>query len=379
MTRALSFLSLVAIFALLLANSVTATTYAVADVGVPTGGIMGVSGINRFGTVVGTAGSGSSQRAFTWGAATGFTYLDPLPGYMYSSASGINDSGQVIGGSHSSAPYVYLNRACLWEGQSAVTDIGTWPSGDYSPYSTALGINDEGQVIGYSTSATGASSPFIWTESTGMQHLSGVDPAVSAIPRAINDSGMVVGGHGSNAFIWTSSMGMTDLNVDTTADMSNITALAVNNAGQVLCGRYSTSSIGQPFIWRDGRTVATIGPLPGSRYPGLAADDINDLGQVVGSSGEHIPFIWDPIEGIQALPMQTGFSICWARAVNDEGIIVGSGMDSSGNEHLLLWTPVPEPSSPFSRAWAASVLSCGADRASFPSQHSNVPTAVLCP
>ena len=74
----------------------------------------------------------------------------------FSQAFGINDAGQVVGFS-GTAPGDW--RAFI-TGPNGVgmTDLGTLPG--YTE-SSAQGINDAGQVVGYSTTATGTAHAFI--------------------------------------------------------------------------------------------------------------------------------------------------------------------------------------------------------------------------
>ena len=54
------------------------------------------------------------------------------------------------------------------------------------------GLNDAGQVVGRSTTSTGASHAFVWTQSGGMVDLGTLGGTSSTSP-AVNDSGQVVG------------------------------------------------------------------------------------------------------------------------------------------------------------------------------------------
>lgn len=308
---------------------VVATPYAVTDLGTPAGGLDAVSGINSAGVIVGNTGSS----AFVWSASSGFTYLSAIPGYAYSFAYGINDSGQVVGSSYSSASG---QRASLWQGGRPVEDLGTLASGD----SAAYAINSAGQIVGASEAGNGYTHAFLWSRSTGMQDLSGAASMDSSRAMGINDSGMVVGNLGWHAFVWTSSAGTTDLGVPIGAD-------DVNNAGQILCNDLSFA-FGRPAsLWLNGEPlVPEIGfPTEAGGIAGCMAYDINNLGQVVGDGDQRRTFVWDATTGIRALPTASGLTYQYARAINDSGVIAGYGRDSAGIHHLLIWTPVPEPSS----------------------------------
>ena len=78
------------------------------------------------------------------------------------------------------------------------------------------------------------------------------------------------------------------------------------------------------------------------------AYDINNLGQVVGSSG-HPGFLWQ--DGVMTdlndlIPPGAGWDIRVARAINDSGQIAGYGYVDLGQgdrTHAFVMTPVPEP------------------------------------
>lgn len=75
-----------------------------------------------------------------------------------------------------------------------LTDLGDLPGG--GDQSSAYGINDAGQVVGYSTATTGARA-FLWSASGGMQDLNDlIDPASGFTltnARGINAGGQIAG------------------------------------------------------------------------------------------------------------------------------------------------------------------------------------------
>src|SRR5207253_6198454 len=80
--------------------------------------------------------------------------------------SKLNNLGDIVGrkaGSDETAP-----RATLWgHSRSRAKYLGLFPGGDYS---SATGINDLGEIVGVSNTAT-AILPFVWTEKSGLQRL----------------------------------------------------------------------------------------------------------------------------------------------------------------------------------------------------------------
>jgi probable HAF family extracellular repeat protein len=71
----------------------------------------------------------------------------------YSTARGINDRGQVVGGSRTAGGEW---NAFLWE-TGVMTNLG-----NLGGYCRAYGINGSGQVVGYSGTADGEYRAFLW-------------------------------------------------------------------------------------------------------------------------------------------------------------------------------------------------------------------------
>jgi probable HAF family extracellular repeat protein len=85
------------------------------------------------------------------------TDLPPVNDFVFSTATDINDLGQVVGGSSSGGS---VSHATLWDNGSVI-DLGTL-GGDKSH---ATGINNKGQIVGWSTTAdnTGPHA-FLWED-----------------------------------------------------------------------------------------------------------------------------------------------------------------------------------------------------------------------
>lgn len=147
-------------------------------------------GINASGQIVGVA----SRHAALWqnGAATDLGTL----GGERSAAFGINDSGHIVGQAQLpfAAPTYGATRAFLWK-NGTMTNLGVL--GNSSSYSTAYGINASGQVVGSSTQPNGQQAGtdrgFLWQSGVmyDLNSLVGTSEWTITEARAINDAGQI--------------------------------------------------------------------------------------------------------------------------------------------------------------------------------------------
>ena len=137
-------------------------------------GVQGdVGAIDDFGTVVGSFREGTLNRAFKWSAGT----LTPLgESNVDSHAARINARGVIAGRSS--------NRAFLLEG-TTFRDLGTLGGTG----SNARGLNDRGEAVGHAANENGQPLPFLFDGT--MRALDGGPSYSSAV--AINNRGQVVG------------------------------------------------------------------------------------------------------------------------------------------------------------------------------------------
>lgn len=168
-------------------------------------------------------------------------------GGLNSSASAINDLGQVVGTSETATG---ARRAFLWTAAGGMMDLGTLGGAD----SSANDINNLGQVVGSSSTASGNQGAFLWTAAGGMvapfPTLGGAD----GIPYAINDAGQVAGrsltpSGDRHAFVWTTADGLIDLG---TLGGAVSFAYGISEAGRVV-GRGETAGGGPQHaaVWTE--------------------------------------------------------------------------------------------------------------------------------
>jgi probable HAF family extracellular repeat protein len=201
------------------------------------GGTSMASAINDFGQVVGDSGtSDGGDVAFLWTKATGMQGLGFQAGF--SLARAINNSNQIVGGASGDAGF----HAFLWTNGAGMRDLGTLGGCE----SEAAGINDLGQVVGGSATDCSGSArhAFLWTRDTGMQDLGSPTGMSFGGPGAINNSGQVVGAacpveclsqESVHAFSWTGATGWVDLNslIPTDSGWVLENTQAINTVGEI--------------------------------------------------------------------------------------------------------------------------------------------------
>ncbi len=320
---------------LLLASLSVAQTYTVTDLGVLSGDVSTQGrGISPSGQVVGNAEN--NLQAFFWSPAHGLLGLPHVPGGVYSMATGINATGLIVGDSTYNS--IESTHAVLWI-NGKVQDMGTLAGGTQS---WANGINASGQVVGGSDSAKTQANAFIWSKTKGMVDLGVLPKGFYSDALAINRQGEVVGysnttGGNWHAFSWSKSTGMKDLGTLDSGRSTGATANSINDSGQIVGTSTCGSSCEHAALWTS-TGIQDLGTLPGSSIS--AANGINNLGQVVGESGD--AFIWSQATGMQDLnsliPADSGWTLTWAFAINDKGQITGQG-EVNGETHAYLLSP----------------------------------------
>jgi probable HAF family extracellular repeat protein len=314
--------------------------------------------LNSSGAVVGCAdianglgypctGTDAGQRAFYWTRSGGMKDLGVLPGGNISGAIGINNLGQVVGYSNTSTSPRDVDNfiAFEWTPTGGMVNLGKLSSGNSS---CAFEINTSGVIAGDSFVNATVVDAASWTDRK-IKKLGALPGSIFTAALDLNDSNAIVGesvfAYGppfiSHGFKWTSGGGLQDLGTLEGGDTSVANAI---NASAVIVGQSNSKANlrWHAVKWSASNAIDDLGVLPGGTYS--VAFAINDSGEIVGYGNVAGNFphamLWTSSRGMldlnDLIPAGTGWVLINANAINDAGQITGYGTKGGQNRAFLL-------------------------------------------
>ncbi len=253
-------------------------------------------------------------------------------GGSYSTATAVNESGQVAGWSYTASG---ATHAFSWTSGGGMVDIGTLGGS----YAVAYALNDTGTVVGQSTTAAGDAHAYTWDVVNGMTDL-GTLGGPDSVATAVNASGSVIGYSDAvsgfpHAFVWDTVNGMTDLG---TLGGTSSWSEGINAAGTVAGQAFTATGATHAFVWDTVNGMTDLGTLGGETS---GASGINSAGQVAGVSDTvagvgyaNHAYLWTPGFGMA----DAGATMTSVAGVNDAGELGGSGPGYSNLTDAVRWS-----------------------------------------
>jgi uncharacterized membrane protein len=262
--------------------------------------------------------------------------------YVNKTATDINDAGQVVG-------YTYVHNryqpGWMWSVDGGTIRIEDSSNMEITYAIAPTSINNAGQVALYRDTTSYGSWSGVWSEKSNINFLETSVYYASNAALGINNLGQVVGytDYSSEpifdefgefvyiewgnfeAVVWDSNTGeRTTIGVLPGGERS--IAHVINDAGQVLGSSYSSGEVGgyfdnrKDFVWRQGTGMVELSAMIG--IDNVFGSDLNHRNQILGYSlngNERSDFVWDADDGIMYLPENM-----LATKINEVGQVIGS-------------------------------------------------------
>jgi probable HAF family extracellular repeat protein len=242
------------------------------------------------------------------------TLIDLFEGDFANTATGINNQGQVVG--YSNAPGG--NHSWRWA-NGVLEDIGAIGG----VVMRAQDINEQGHVAGYGNDGDLDWVGWTWNGSELVTVPTFGGPGSRLW--AINDLGQAVGDAQLPDGVWNALLwdGGVATNLGTLGG-ANSQAYEMNDSGQVVGFATRPDISARAVIWHDGGITELEHP---EAYPDSVAYDINDSGLAVGTAhvgqAEVVPAMWQDTALTLLPPIPGEQTVSFAWAVNEPGQIVG--------------------------------------------------------
>ena len=328
-------------------------TYAIEDIGLIGAGAhqFNYAALNDNGEAAGGAGTVGEYHAALDDHGH-ITDLGVLAHYDAGNVYGINDAGDIAGScyKHASGYSLRPTHACLWTHDHVLHDLGALPG---MRFSRARAVNNSREVVGQSyvpgdETAYKQSHAFLWKNGAmiDLGVLTGFDQS-SAL--GINDRGQVVGSlnraHGATrGFVWDHGK-MSELTPLPGDDTSLATSI---NAHGSIVGISDDSHLSHDphlVLWAGGR-IRDLCSIAGARQ--IDPVKINDTGQIVLNAsagwGREYTYLYNPGKGLTRLRelvgTGSGFDLYKVMGLNNKGQILAGGRFRGGPMKTFILTPI---------------------------------------
>lgn len=265
------------------------------------------------------------------------TRLMPLtPGDAF--AEDINDNGEVVGQSLFAG---FGMRPTRWDAGGNATNLGLLSGGTTG---TAYAINNNGEIVGISEDGSGLRKATLWDGRGGVVDVhDAIGSSSTSVPWHINDAGVIVGqanispGIFARGFVWDQINPAQQAGTDSYAGGANY---GINNDGHIVGAGFFFGDPDDALLampdGRGGYEYPLINPL-GFWFSQARA--INNNGLIVGHSVYNSTtatwnaciFTGDEREPVQTLGTLPTLDTSEGLDVNDSGMIVGYSWDGTGN------------------------------------------------
>jgi probable HAF family extracellular repeat protein len=299
----------------------------IVDLGVLPGGTTSFANdLNDRGDVVGYSDVGETiSHAVLWSDGE-MTDLGTLGGGPRDSsvASAVNERGQIAGFATVDVDSGDFSlHAVLWR-DGEIVDLGTLGGAE----SMATDINDRGEVVGLSATATGETHAFLWRRGR-MLDLGTPEGEIFSMAKAINNRGQVVGAGSPVPFVWQRGVWSnlpaapgTEASAEDNNDRGHVAGIVIGGV-----------AVNRAVVWQGGLPVDLGFP----EDEGSQALAINNRDQIAGVSFLTGAFVWDRGR-ITRLPSLVGLAS--AVAINERGQVAGYSPTQEGIDphyHAVIW------------------------------------------
>jgi len=248
--------------------------------------------INSVGQIAGSRGRGA-----TLITPNGFGYVMTdvgLPGAFLSAATGLNDKGQVVGFSRVAVLDKWVQKCFVWTPTVDNSTTGTaveFP-GLGGTFCSPSDINAAGQITGNSHTVAGLMHAFVRSGGVTIDLQPGTE---SSVGYAINNAGQIAGSHGGTSAVWSpSGAGWTtavDLIVPALSGQTGVVssiAVDINDAGFVVGITHDDHAVTRAYFWQGSTFTELMDPSSTIVTPSALTNVIGNVVVVVGLNLEEV-------------------------------------------------------------------------------------------